>query len=337
MCKKESLYRLAKEIKEFVGVSRKRPIIRVTSALTDTLEFSDAKIIRSFGEDAAILDIGNGRLLLFAADGIWYKLVSADPFFAGYCAVLVNVNDIVCKGGDPLALVDILGVPKECDIDKVVRGIIRGCKKFGVSCVGGHLHPDHPIPEISAAIIGVAEYNKVIFSDLARPGDLIIIGIDLDGKFHEKFKLAWDTTSHKSPKQIRDMFQAMYIIADEGLATASKDISNPGVLGSLGMLLEASQVGGYVYPDKIPIPENVSIYTWVKTYPGFGVVLTSPEDLANKCVKILEDHGISASIVGKVISDPLLLLKSDNEMAEVFNFSRDKISGRPNRGQLKQI
>lgn len=321
---------LVNEIRNFIGVARKKPIVHVTSKLAGTLNLSHVKILKSFGEDCAIIELANSdELLLFAADGIWYKLVEADPYFAGYCSVLVNVNDIVAKGGRPLVLVDILGLSGQEKRDEIIAGIIDGCKKFGVACVGGHLHPDSPVLSISVAILGLAHRDYVIFSDTARIGDSIIIAIDLDGTFHPKFKLAWDTTSHKSPKEVQEKFEAMFRIAEEKLATACKDISNPGSIGTLAMLLETSNVGGKIDVEKIPKPENIDLLKWVKAYPGFGMILTSNKDSSKKCLKIFEDHGVSASIVGKVISEKQLLVGNKNKYISVFDFSKDKISGKP--------
>jgi len=326
----KELTTLADEIRNFIGVTRKKPIINVTSKLITTLSFSYAMILKSFGEDCAVIELDkSNEFLLFAADGIWHKLVEADPYFAGYCSVLVNVNDIVAKGGKPLALVDILGLPSIQKSNKIVDGIIDGCKKFGVACVGGHLHPDSPILSLSVAILGLVHKNHVIFSDTAKIGDSIIIAIDLDGTFHSKFKLAWDTTSHKSPKKVQEKFEAIYRIAEEKLATACKDISNPGSIGTLAMLLEASNTGAKIDIGKIPKPEDINLLKWVKAYPGFGVVLTSNKSNSTKCIKILEDHGISASIVGKVIQQKQLLIGNNNEYIPVFDFLKENISGKP--------
>lgn len=327
---KKDLAKLVKEIRDFIGVVRKEPIVKVTSRLVVTLNYSIAKILKSFGEDCAIIELDNSdKLLLFATDGIWHKLIESDPYFAGYCSVLVNVNDIVAKGGRPIALVDVLGLSDQKEPDKILDGIIAGCKKFGVACVGGHLHPDSPITSISTAIIGLVHKEHVIFSDTANVGDSIIFAIDLDGTFHSKFKPAWDTTSHKSPKKVQEKFDAIFKIAEEKLATACKDMSNPGPIGTLAMLLEVSSVGGKIEIEKIPKPEDIETSEWIKIYPGFGMILTSSKDTSKKCVKILEDHGISASIVGKVIQQKFLFIGTKDIYVPVFDFSKDNISGKP--------
>ena len=95
---------VARSVREYEGVTRKRGI----GELIECLRINDQpNVVASFGEDAAVIRQDDNALLL-AADGIWSKLMEADPFWAGYCAVLVNVHDIAAMGGTPLAMVDIL-------------------------------------------------------------------------------------------------------------------------------------------------------------------------------------------------------------------------------------
>src|SRR5580704_12202726 len=59
------------------------------------------------GDDCAAIPEGDG-FLLFAAEGMLESFVADDPWFAGYCAVMVNLSDIAAMGGRSLAVVDIL-------------------------------------------------------------------------------------------------------------------------------------------------------------------------------------------------------------------------------------
>ncbi len=319
---------LASAVRSFKGVNRKREIHRVTSLLKETLDLSGVAV-RSFGEDAAVLDVGWENYLLVAVDSMWHLLLDSDPFFAGYCSVLVNVNDVVAKGGTPIALLDSLSVANWDDASKVIEGMVFGCKKFSVPVVGGHLHPDAPVASLSVMVIGTVKKENIVFSDTASPGDRILLAVDLDGRFHEWFPYAWDSTSWKSPEEVKLKLSSMWSVAEAGLATAAKDVSNPGILGTLGMLLEASGVGGVVNVDHIPKPSDVSMERWLCSYPGFGVVLTAEEDKAERCVELFESRGVAASVIGEVTSSGKLVIVDGESEVEVFNFKYDKISGKP--------
>ncbi|MEM2156307.1 MAG: AIR synthase related protein [Candidatus Jordarchaeales archaeon] len=319
---------IASSVLSFEGVRRKRDIRRVTSVLRETLSAPDI-VVRGFGEDAAILDVGWGEYLLLAVDSMWHLLIDSDPFFAGYCSVLVNVNDVVAKGGRPICLLDSLNVSSWDKASAILDGMVYGCKKFLVPVVGGHLQPDAPTSELSVAVAGLVDKGKVVFSDTASPGDLILLAVDMHGKFHEKFPYAWDTTSWKTPEEVRLKLSSMWAVAEAGLATAAKDISNPGAIGTLAMLLEASGVGGIVDVRSIPMPEGVEAERWVRTYPGFGVVLTAKPENASRCLKAFEERGVAASVIGEVTPNKKLILTDGKREVEVFNFKADSLSGKP--------
>ena len=313
-------------IKEFEGVTRKKPIKKITQILDEVYNIS-GKVVLSFGDDASAIDIGNGKLLLLAADGMWGKLMEADPRWAGYCSVLVNVNDIAAMGGQPVAMVNVLAISNEEIANQVMKGIKEGVKKFGIPMVGGHVHPDTPYDALDVSIAGIIDKGDEITSCDAKVGDKVIVGIDLDGRQHPKFKLNWDTTTHKTPELVRAQIMAMNEIAKKHLVTAGKDISNPGILGTLGMLLEASDVGTRVDLDKIPRNASVDWIEWLKLYPGAGFVLTAEEDRVDECIKILGEVNITSAVVGEIITDKKLYLSHNNEEKIVFDFEKDDIMG----------
>ncbi len=94
----KELESLAEALRNFEGVKRKRAISDLIKTLGDSDKVG-SQTIMGFGEDAAVLEIGNDDFILLAVDGIWGKLLNADPWWAGYCSVLVNVNDIAAMGG----------------------------------------------------------------------------------------------------------------------------------------------------------------------------------------------------------------------------------------------
>ena len=77
-------------IRNFHGILRKNTVHEIVHYLPTS---SFTNVIASMGEDAAAIEYGD-TCILFAADGIMESLVKTDPFYAGYFAVLVNVNDI---------------------------------------------------------------------------------------------------------------------------------------------------------------------------------------------------------------------------------------------------
>lgn len=317
---------LIDSIRNFEGIKRKNLIKNVTSILQDSYNIS-GKTVLGFGDDAAAIDIGNQQLLLLAADGMWGKLMEADPWWAGYCSVLVNVNDIAAMGGIPVGMTNVLSTPDQDICRDIMNGIREGVQKFGVPMVGGHVHPDTPYNALDVSITGIVGREDVITSGGAKPGEVVIIAIDLDGQTHPKFALNWDTTTMKSPQLVQDQIRVMNRIARRHLVTAGRDISNPGALGTLGMLLEASGVGATIELDLIPRNKSVEWDDWLKLYPGSGFVLTADQEKATDCMELLEEVNITPNIVGKVIEDKKLYLTHENQKEILFDFNKEKIMG----------
>ncbi|AEH61405.1 methanogenesis marker protein 2 [Methanosalsum zhilinae DSM 4017] len=320
------LKKIVRDIREFEGLTRKKPIEDIVRIFENVRSDYQGTII-DFGDDAAVIGIGGDDVILFAADGIWGKITEASPWWAGYSSVLVNVNDISAMGGRPLAMVNILSTDNMDACEQLIKGISDGVKKFSVPMVGGHMHPDTPYTSISVAIIGIAKKDCIIRSDTAQAGDAVIAAYDLDGRLGPNSPYSWDTTSFKDPSQVREMYMVMQKIGEAKIATAGKDISNPGTIGTLGMLCESSKVGAMVDLDRIPVPDSVDLEQWLKVYPATGYVLTAKEENASECIRIFRDAGITAAVIGSINDSRRLEIFNEDSKATVFDFNSDTITG----------
>ncbi|WP_406671234.1 methanogenesis marker 2 protein [Methanolobus sp. ZRKC4] len=317
---------LAESIRTFEGVTRKKPISDIVRIFeTVRPEYSDA--IVDFGDDAAVIDIGTDDVILFAADAIWGKIVNKSPWWTGYTSVVVNVNDISAMGGRPLAMVNVMSSDDHSSTEEVMKGIRDGIKKFGVPMVGGHMHPDTPYNSLAVSIIGIAKKDSVIRSDTASPGDVVIAAYDMDGRVGKNSPYSWDTTSFKESAVVRERFMVMQELGEKRLVTAGKDISNPGTIGTLGMLCEVSKVGASVDIRKIPRPDNVDFEQWLKIYPATGYILTVKEEKASQCVKMFENAGLKAAVMGEINDSQVIDIYDNSGKAIVFDLKNDTITG----------
>ena len=312
------LSELVKSLQSFKGVSRKNSIEKVTKTLGDVYNIT-GDVLLDFGDDASAIDIGDNQVVLLAADGIWGDLMNVDPYWAGYCAVLVNVNDIAAMGGKPIAMVNIMAVNNDEIYEDILSGIVDGCRKFNVPMVGGHLHPDAEYNSLDVAIAGIASKDSLITSSGAKVGDKVIVAIDTDGRQYPGIPLNWDTTYEKDAKLVQDQIKIMQKIAEEHLPSAGKDISNPGTLGTLEMLLEASGVGASVELEKIPRNEDVDWDMWLRAYPGAAFVMTAPEENAQAIIDALSPYSFEVAVIGDVIEEKKLYLSSGDEKLVLFD------------------
>ena len=317
-----STEQIAHAIRTYDGVRRKKEI----GAMVRDLHIDSQAVIASFGEDAAVIKNGSDALLL-AADGIWSKLMDADPYWAGYCAVLVNIHDIAAMGGRPLAMVDVFSLSDDRIKNLVIQGMHEASRQFGVPIVGGHLHPDAPYSVIDIAILGIAPIDSLIYSNTASAGDKVLIAIDLNGRVHPSCFLNWDSATLRTAEEVRGQIGVMQEIGARKLVTAGKDISNPGIIGSLGMLLEVSGKGADIYLDKIPHPDlekhKITFEHWLRMYPGMGFVLTAREECVDTITGLFDKHGMTACTIGTVNDSGELRIIRNDSSAIVFDFSKN--------------
>jgi len=277
----------------------------------------------SLGDDAAVIRNGSEYLLL-AAEEINRSLLAADPWWAGFCAVLTNVNDIYAMGGVPVALVNTLSFKDAETGARIVQGMADACKKYGVPMVGGHYTPEGECPTLSAAILGKA--TTVLSSFNAREEDILIAAVELTGRQYKDLP-NWDCISDKTAEQIRDKLSVMPELAGKGIVHAAKDISNGGIMGTVCMLVESSHCGAKVALDRIPVPEGIEVTAWLKMYPSYGFILSVPPDAESTVMEAFRSRRYAAAPIGRVTAAGKVVVQYGEEEALFMDLSRESMFG----------
>ena len=91
----------------------------------------------------------------------------------------MNVNDIICLGAEPFALVNYLalGKPRPQLVKQVMRGLVRGAREAGVAIVSGEtaVMPDVVKGfDLAATAVGVVKKNVIVTGAETEPGDVIL-------------------------------------------------------------------------------------------------------------------------------------------------------------------
>ncbi|MCA2411125.1 sll0787 family AIR synthase-like protein [Rhizobium leguminosarum bv. viciae 248] len=267
------------------------------------------------GDDCAALPDGDGYLL-FAIEGFMNEFVAADPWFAGWCGVMVNISDVVAMGGRPIAVVDAVWASGEAGATPVLEGMRAASSAFGVPIVGGHTNIRSERGQLSVAILGRA--NKLLTSFDAKPGDVLVAAIDHRGRYREPFN-NWEAATDAAPARLRGDLELLPEISEAGLALSAKDISQGGIIGTAIMLAECSHVGIDIDVTAIPLPAGVSLDRWLVTFPSFGYLLSvAPEDVADVVTRFTE-RGISAAVIGAVVAGAEVALVDGERCAVVRN------------------
>ncbi len=276
------------------------------------------------GDDTAAIRDGAGYLL-FAAEGILPAFLDADPYFAGWCSVMVNVSDVAAMGGFPLAAVDVYFHTNEPAADQVLAGIRDACRAYGVPLVGGHTTCSEDGPHVLAvAILGRADALLTSFGACA--GDEVLFGVDLRGAYRGDFPF-WNATSGRSAKDLRDDLAVLGRLAESGAVHACKDVSNAGIAGTLLMLLETSGAGAVLDLDLLPRPDGVALDRWLCTFPSFGFVFAVPPNRMGVTLALLRERGLACERVGRADSSSQLRLAAGGRETLLWDLARQPFTG----------
>jgi hypothetical protein len=262
------------------------------------------------GDDCAAIPDGNGFLLL-AAEGMLPSFVAQDPWFAGYCAVMVNISDVAAMGGRALAIVDILGAPSGDEAGAIWQGMNAAASAYGVPIAGGHTTPSGTgAPYLAAAILGRAEHLITSFD--AAPGDDLLTAVDLRGAYRGANPF-WNASTSAPAERLRANLELLPALAASGACRAGKDISNGGIPGTLAMLLECSQVGAELWLDRLPGPPDVDLERWLISFPSFGFLLAANPAHTPEVIAQFTAREIACAHIGRITATRSLVLCHGSE------------------------
>jgi phosphoribosylformylglycinamidine cyclo-ligase len=181
---------------------------RGVRALVDVLRKIDigraSRSVLGAGHYACVLEIAPGLGIALATDGVGSKLILAEQTgrldTVGIDCVAMNVNDIVCVGAEPIAMLDYIAVERADPValEQIAIGLRRGAELAGVEIPGGELAilPDlirgHPSPhgfELSGAGFGTVALERIITGAACAPGDALI-GLPSSGLHSNGYTLA---------------------------------------------------------------------------------------------------------------------------------------------------
>jgi AIR synthase-related protein len=211
--------------------------------------------------------------LVAACDAILPAMVERDPEWAGWCSVLVNVNDLAAMGAVPVGLLDALGARDASYASRVLSGLKRAAAAYGVPILGGHTQLGVPA---ALSVTALGRTADPVPGGGGRPGQQVRLTADLGGGWRPGYAgRQWDSTSHRRPEELRAMLAAV----GKARPSAAKDVSMAGVVGTLGMLAEASGCAAVLDVAAVPKPEAASMGDWLTCFPGFAMLTAGLQEL----------------------------------------------------------
>ncbi|MGH3719873.1 MAG: MSMEG_0567/sll0787 family protein [Pseudonocardiaceae bacterium] len=245
------------------------------------------------GDDGAPVP---GSDLVATCDAILPSMVERDPEWAGWCAVLVNVNDLAAMGATPVGLLDALGARDRSFASRVLAGLRRASQAYDVPVLGGHTQLGVPAA-LSVTALGRAVHP--IRGGGGRPGHRIRLSVDIAGGWRPGYAgCQWDSSSQRRTPELRTMLGSVALARP----AAAKDVSMAGLAGTLGMLAEASGCRAVLDVAAVPRPPQATVGDWFTCFPGFGMLTAAESDrpppsagpaLSADCGELVAGRGVA--------------------------------------------
>jgi len=313
-----ALQSIASSLRAGRGLAAKRDIAAVAARLS-----LSAESVVAVGDDCAAIPDGDGYLL-FAIEGFINEFVARDPWFAGWCGVMVNISDVAAMGGRPIAVVDAVWGEGDAGAAPILDGLKAAAQAYSVPVVGGHTNTRTDRGQLAVGILGRAK--RLLTSFDARPGDRLIAAIDLRGRYREPFS-NWEAATDAPPARLVADLEVLPSLAEAGLSVAAKDISQAGLIGTAMMLAECSRVGIRVDLATVPRPSAAPLERWLQTFPSYGFLVAAQPSNAPEVLARFRDRGIVVADIGEFTADHRVVVSDGHDAQTIWDFAHESLIG----------
>jgi phosphoribosylformylglycinamidine cyclo-ligase len=301
-----------------------------------------SRVVPLPGHYAAVLEVAPNLGIAVGTDGVGSKLIVAETTgrfdTVGIDCIAMNVNDVICVGAEPIAVLDYLAVEQTdaAVFEAIARGLKAGAEQAGVEIPGGEvavlpeLIRGHPSPtgfDLTAACFGTVALDRIVTGSACAPDDALI-GLPSSGLHSNGFTLArraleplgLDTRpSALGGASIADALlepTVIYVRAVLDLMRSGLPVHGLAHItgGGLANLLRLSDRVGFAIATPLPVPPVFDLVRehgdvpeeemWGVFNMCCGFVVVVPEAVVGEAVALLSAHHPGAARVGMVTDEP---------------------------------
>ncbi len=300
-----------------------------------TLPTSGPQVICGPGENAGVVDIGDGQAVVFKMESHNHPSY-IEPYQGAATGVGGILRDVFTMGARPIASMNALsfGEPGHHKTRQLVNGVVEGIggygNCFGVPCVGGEVR-FHPAYNgnclVNAFAAGLADSDKIFYSAASGVGmPVVYLGAKTgrDGVGGATMASAEfdDTIEEKRPTvQVGDPFTekrlmeatlelmqtgAVISIQDMGAAGLTCSAVEMGDKGGLGVRLDLENV-----PQR---EENMTAYEMMLSESQERMLMVLKPELEAEARAVFEKWDLDFAIVGETIAEDRFLIMHNGEV-----------------------
>ncbi len=225
------------------------------------------------GHYASVIKIDERTGIALSTDGVGTKLVLAEQLgrydTVGIDCVAMNVNDVICVGAEPLAMLDYIAIEKAdpAVCEEIGVGLARGAEKAGIEIPGGELAQLGQLVrgvDVSGACFGTVALDAIVDGSAVEPGD-VVIGLPSTGLHSNGYTLARSALAEiplddeRLGRPLGDVLlepTEIYVKPIVELLRSAVDVHGLAHITSGGTknLLRLAAEVGYEIDDPLPVP-----------------------------------------------------------------------------------
>jgi len=208
-------------------------------------------------DDAAVYRLTDELALVLTVD--YFTPIVDDPYAFGQIAAANSLSDIYAMGARPIAMLSIVGFPRDKlplgILGEILKGGAEKGREAGVGVVGGHSIDDAE-PKVGYAVAGLVHPARVWKNVGARPGDALVltkpIGTGIISTAIKQGKAA-PATVDAAVRTMAALNRAAAEAAAQVVVHAVTDVTGFGLLGHLREMTAGSGVGARLWAHRIPL------------------------------------------------------------------------------------
>jgi thiamine-monophosphate kinase len=238
----------------------------------------DDKVLVNIGDDAAVIEPSEDKLLIFTTDTLMEKIHFDLKYFTfeqiGWKAMVANLSDIAAMGGLPKFALVTIGLPKSVSVKNVISiydGMTAIARRYNCKIIGGDTFFSPQGIFVSIALLGEVEKEFLVKRKGAQKGDLICVTGDLGEaqaglEFLKKYPQKKPALVKKHLTPLPRINEARTLVKNLKISSMI-DISD-GLSSELFHLTEENKLGAVIYETKIPIsPDCIRAGNLLKRSP----------------------------------------------------------------------
>ncbi|RMA41497.1 phosphoribosylformylglycinamidine synthase subunit PurL [Rhodophyticola porphyridii] len=298
-----------------------------------TLPTEGPQVICGPGENAGVVDIGDGQAVVFKMESHNHPSY-IEPYQGAATGVGGILRDVFTMGARPIAAMNALsfGSPDHPKTRQLVHGVVEGIggygNCFGVPTVGGEVR-FHPAYNgnclVNAFAAGLADADKIFYSAASGVGmPVVYLGAKTgrDGVGGATMASAEfdDTIEEKRPTvQVGDPFtekrllEACLELMQTGAVISIQDMGAAGLTCSAVEMGDKGRLGIKLELDRVPVREDaMSAYEMMLSESQERMLMVLNPELEAEAKAVFEKWDLDFAVVGETIAEDRFLILHGN-------------------------